>query len=109
MDNTAPNPSLRRPPLDEADTGSDSDGNSEDGKAGGENRGEPEYLPAFMLSDWSMERAGRGARKLDSLACELKYETHGGLEVFSSRLRLFLGFLVYTGGLSHVSCASCVT
>lgn len=60
MDNTHPNPALRRsqsddPGLKEKETGS-----------------VEEYLPAYMLSDWTQERAGRGKRVLDSLACELK-------------------------------------
>lgn len=33
---------------------------------------EEAYLPAYMLSDWSMERAGRGERKIDTLTCELR-------------------------------------
>lgn len=47
---------------------------------GGE-KGEAGYHPAFLLSDWSLERAGRGARTLDSLACELKYDALGTAEV----------------------------
>ncbi|CAM9394502.1 unnamed protein product [Pylaiella littoralis] len=63
LDNTFPNPYLKKragssaTPLSEADSG-DSD--------------EEEYLPAYMLSDWSMERAGRGERKIDTLTCELR-------------------------------------
>ncbi|CAN0538644.1 unnamed protein product [Ectocarpus sp. 12 AP-2014] len=50
LDNTFPNPYLRKRASSAAE----------------------EYLPAYMLSDWSMERAGRGERKTDSLACELR-------------------------------------
>ena len=41
-------------------------------KDGGEEPVADDYMPAFMLSDWSLERAGRGERKMDSLACELR-------------------------------------
>lgn len=64
LDNTFPNPYLRK----RANSAAVSDEGVEDGGEGAEE----EYLPAYMLSDWSMERAGRGERKTDSLACELR-------------------------------------
>jgi len=46
IDNTFPNPSLKK----------------EDGT----------YLPAYMLTDWTKERAGREVRETSSLECDLK-------------------------------------
>lgn len=76
LDNTFPNPALRRVRADDSETESAGDvplvGDELVGEGGEE--GGPGYHPAFLLSDWSLERAGRGARTLDSLACELKYD-----------------------------------
>ncbi|CAM9196499.1 unnamed protein product, partial [Discosporangium mesarthrocarpum] len=76
MDDTFPNPALRRKGLvqgidtssqnREGDGDGDKEGNGEgDGKYG-------EYYPAYKLSDWSLERAGRGKRTEGTLACELR-------------------------------------
>lgn len=63
LDNTFPNPNLRRRSVTK----------SANGGGGQEGRGDDdEYLPAYMLSDWSLERAGRGKRTIDTLACELR-------------------------------------
>lgn len=66
LDNTFPNPYLRKRADSTAAV------SSADGKEGGEELADEDYLPAYMLSDWSLERAGRGERKKDSLACELR-------------------------------------
>lgn len=68
LDNTFPNPYLRK----RASSASVSDDGGEEGVEPGGGGIEEEYLPAYMLSDWSLERAGRGERKTDSLACELR-------------------------------------
>ncbi|CAM9150612.1 unnamed protein product [Ectocarpus sp. 4 AP-2014] len=68
LDNTFPNPYLRKRA---SSTAVSDDGGEEGVEPGGEGI-EEEYLPAYMLSDWSLERAGRGERKTDSLACELR-------------------------------------
>lgn len=69
LDNTFPNPALKK---------RDSPSHSSNGNSSGSEMSEDkvmeaeEYWPASMLSDWSMERAGRGKRTLDTLACELR-------------------------------------
>lgn len=71
LDNTFPNPYLRKRAGSSAAASSVDSKVKEDGKGEGEGT-EDEYLPAYMLSDWSLERAGRGERKMDTLACELR-------------------------------------
>lgn len=67
LDNTFPNPSLRRRSgTKHAKGGLD----EREKQRGGVD--DDEYLPAYMLSDWSLERAGRGKRTIDTLACELR-------------------------------------
>ncbi|CAM9334039.1 unnamed protein product [Chrysoparadoxa australica] len=60
---THPNPALRLADHDEATDG-----------AGGRARLAliPRYLPAYMLSDWSLERAGRDARESSTAGCDLR-------------------------------------
>lgn len=76
IDNTFPNPALKRDRSN--DKGRGKAGVSKDMEAenweGGKEE-EEEYYPAYLLSDWSLERAGRGHRKFDTLACELRYTT----------------------------------
>ena len=67
LDNTFPNPSLRR----RSGTKTAKDGFVEREEQEGAVESD-EYLPAYMLSDWSLERAGRGKRTIDTLACELR-------------------------------------
>lgn len=66
MDNTFPNPYLRKRANSPAAP------SAVDVRDGGEELAAEEYIPAYMLSDWSLERAGRGERKMDTLACELR-------------------------------------
>eukprot|EP00903_Cladosiphon_okamuranus_P021990 g20220.t1 len=69
LDNTFPNPYLKKraDSMVESSSVDHEDDGEEELVAETE-----EYLPAYMLSDWSLERAGRGERKMDSLACELR-------------------------------------
>eukprot|EP00752_Nemacystus_decipiens_P013632 g12085.t2 len=68
LDNTFPNPYLRKRADSTAAVPAVGGGDKE----GGDERVGDEYLPAYRLLDWSLERAGRGERKADTLACELR-------------------------------------
>lgn len=77
MDNSFPNPALKissTPPSKEnlADANTVVVGGKKRQSRIDENELAADYLPAYMLSDWSLERAGRGERTMDSLACELR-------------------------------------
>lgn len=73
MDNSFPNPALRKSLYRSLKENIASPDKVTNGNGWGDNDGgEPEYLPAYMLSDWSLEREGRGKRTIDTLACELR-------------------------------------
>eukprot|EP00953_Heterococcus_sp_UTEX-ZZ885_P036944 19016-Heterococcus_DN1.PRE.1 len=89
VDDTLRNPALRKRGYDGCDdsiiteVGSSSSGSttSTTASASGSGSGDSdctadydddEYYPAYMLSDWSLERAGRGARPESTLGCELR-------------------------------------
>lgn len=73
LDNSFPNPALKKPDSLLKGNIARKDTESQSNMEGVNGQGSSEYLPAYMLSNWSLERAGRGKRTMDSLACELRH------------------------------------